>query len=288
MLEAFRSWGSDCFERLLGPFAIVLWDAPTRTVYAARDGLGERTLFYNLDSRRLVIASEEHVLLAHPEISARLDEGRIAEYFAIRVPADGSTFFADVSELDPAHRVHALLIILGNDMAVTGVASSGQVRGGRPGWHRLEVAAALPVDTRAAVALLVVDGTARVGAPAGSSVFYDDVALTYEGEGSKEDDVTRTELTRDYQATVTLTDSRPLQARGAQFPEDAERSMVRVQQTHPPPLCASPSVGAVDHLRCRRKLLDHVPEVDGQPHRTEGLLVEVTPQQVPHLRCPIG
>ena len=101
VLEGFQAWGSDCFERLLGPFAIILWDAPTRTVFAVRDGLGDRTLFYSLDPRRLVIASEEHALLAHPEISSRLDEGRIAQYFAIRVPADDSTFFADISELRP-------------------------------------------------------------------------------------------------------------------------------------------------------------------------------------------
>jgi asparagine synthase (glutamine-hydrolysing) len=101
VLEAYRTWGSECFDRLLGPFAVVLWDAPARTVLAARDGLGDRTLFFSLDRRRLLIASEEHALLAHPEISSRLDEHRIAHHFAITVPADGSTFFADVSELQP-------------------------------------------------------------------------------------------------------------------------------------------------------------------------------------------
>ncbi len=101
VLEAFAAWGSDCFERLIGPFAIVLWDASTATAVIARDGLGDRTLFYSLDSRRLAVASEEHALLAHPGISARLDDNRISHHFAISVPADASTFFADISELRP-------------------------------------------------------------------------------------------------------------------------------------------------------------------------------------------
>jgi len=101
VLEVFRAWGSGCFDRLLGPFAVVLWDAATRTVIAARDGLGDRTLFYSLNSRRLVLASEEHALLADPGVSTRLDKGRIAHYFAIRVPENSSTFFADISELRP-------------------------------------------------------------------------------------------------------------------------------------------------------------------------------------------
>jgi asparagine synthase (glutamine-hydrolysing) len=101
VLEAFFAWGHRAFDRMVGPFAIILWDATARTLYAVRDGLGDRTLFYNLDPRRLVVASEEFALLAHPELSCKLDESRVAHHFAIRVPSDGSTFFAEIKELRP-------------------------------------------------------------------------------------------------------------------------------------------------------------------------------------------
>ena len=42
-------------------------------------------------------------LLAHPLLTTRLNESRLAAYFALDAPSDGSTFFADVSELLPAH-----------------------------------------------------------------------------------------------------------------------------------------------------------------------------------------
>jgi asparagine synthase (glutamine-hydrolysing) len=49
------------------------------------------------------VASEEQAVLAHPLLTTRLNESRLAAYFALDVPSDGSTFFADVSELLPAH-----------------------------------------------------------------------------------------------------------------------------------------------------------------------------------------
>ena len=68
---------------------------------------------------------------------------------------------ADVSQLDPAHHVHAALLIFGKDMAVVGSANSGRIRGGTEGWQTLEAAAMLPEGAQVALALFVVDGTAR-------------------------------------------------------------------------------------------------------------------------------
>jgi asparagine synthase (glutamine-hydrolysing) len=112
--RAYERWGKGCFERLLGSFAAVIYDARRRLVVCARDALGDRTLFYYLDHRLLVMGSEERAVLAHPAVSARLDEQRLAEHFAVWLPSPGRTFFAEVRELMPAqgltvsdHRVHA-------------------------------------------------------------------------------------------------------------------------------------------------------------------------------------
>ncbi|MGC9334111.1 MAG: asparagine synthase-related protein [Anaerolineae bacterium] len=103
VLRAYQRWGEDCFERLLGPFAVVIYDAPAARIICARDPLCDRTLFYYLDERELVVASEGQAILAHPAVSERLDETTLALHFAVRVPEDGATFLADVRELLPAH-----------------------------------------------------------------------------------------------------------------------------------------------------------------------------------------
>ena len=103
VLLAYGRWGEACFERLLGPFAVVLYDAVRQRVIYARDPLGDRTLFYHLQPGVLVVASEEQAVLAHPAVSDELDETTLALYFAVTTPEDGATFFRDVQELLPAH-----------------------------------------------------------------------------------------------------------------------------------------------------------------------------------------
>lgn len=103
VLSAYARWGERCFERFLGPFAVALYDHERRRVLCVRDPLGDRTLFYYLDPRVLVVASEESAVLAHPDVPATLNETTLAHFFATQWPADGATFFEHVRELLPAH-----------------------------------------------------------------------------------------------------------------------------------------------------------------------------------------
>jgi asparagine synthase (glutamine-hydrolysing) len=103
VLHAYEKWSERSFARLLGPFALAIYDTVLQRVVCARDALGDRTLFYHLNSRLLLLASEEQALLAHPAVSEELDETTLALYFAVRPPTNGRTFFTDVRELLPAH-----------------------------------------------------------------------------------------------------------------------------------------------------------------------------------------
>jgi asparagine synthase (glutamine-hydrolysing) len=105
VLEAHARWDDDAWARLLGPFAAAVCDPARRTVTLARDPLGDRTLFFHLGPDRLVVASEEQALLAHPELPRRADRGHVARFLAVAEPSDGSTFFAGVTELLPGHRL---------------------------------------------------------------------------------------------------------------------------------------------------------------------------------------
>ncbi len=104
-LAAFRKWGRRCFERLLGPFAMIVSDAERQFLVAGRDALGDRTLCYHHGAERLILGSEASVLLEDPAVSARLDETTLSHFFAAEAPAAGATFFADVRELPPGHRL---------------------------------------------------------------------------------------------------------------------------------------------------------------------------------------
>jgi len=40
ILAAYARWGEHCIDRLVGDFAFAVWDAPTRTLFCARDPWG--------------------------------------------------------------------------------------------------------------------------------------------------------------------------------------------------------------------------------------------------------
>lgn len=101
VLAAYQRWGDDFCGHLVGPFAVVIADLECREILCARDPLGDRSIFFHLTDRRFVVASEESVLIAHPEIDSALDDTRLACFFALQVPDNGSTFFREVQELQP-------------------------------------------------------------------------------------------------------------------------------------------------------------------------------------------
>ena len=101
VLSAFEKWGDGALARLLGPFALVLFDAQKSRVLCARDAMGDRSLFYHLGPECLLVASEERALLEHPAVAANLDEGTAARFFAIQAPVPGRTFYRAISELKP-------------------------------------------------------------------------------------------------------------------------------------------------------------------------------------------
>ena len=105
VLRAFKRWGRDCPDRLLGDFAFAVFDAQKRELFCARDPLGLRPLFYALLGRRLVFASSVQGVLAAPGVPQDVDETRVAALLLSKpadLPADG-TFFPAVSKLEPGH-----------------------------------------------------------------------------------------------------------------------------------------------------------------------------------------
>lgn len=53
VLTAFSRWGENCFSRLIGDWAIVLWSAADNLLYLARDHAGTRTLYFQNNGGQL-------------------------------------------------------------------------------------------------------------------------------------------------------------------------------------------------------------------------------------------
>jgi len=105
VLAAYRRWGVDCAEHLLGDFAFVLWDAREQRLLCVRDPLGIRTLCYARSGPLVVFASEAQQILQHPRVPRRLDEATLADYLAETWENPERTFFHNVRRVPPAQRL---------------------------------------------------------------------------------------------------------------------------------------------------------------------------------------
>jgi asparagine synthase (glutamine-hydrolysing) len=102
ILQAYRTWGPGCLERLRGMFAFALWDEETRTLFCARDRFGIKPFYYALAGDALLFASEAKALLPFlPEIET--DVEGFNDYLSFQFCLAGKTLFKGVHELPPGH-----------------------------------------------------------------------------------------------------------------------------------------------------------------------------------------
>jgi asparagine synthase (glutamine-hydrolysing) len=103
ILAAYAQWGTRCFARFNGMWAVVLFDSVRRRVVVSRDPLGIRPLFYARDRGRLLFASEVKQILA-VKASAQPHEHYVRHYLetGTLMHFDQATFFDGVSTVPPA------------------------------------------------------------------------------------------------------------------------------------------------------------------------------------------
>ena len=93
ILRAYLRWGRSCVERLYGDFAFVVWDAPRRRLFCARDALGARPFHYALNAQRFAFATALESVLAAPGVGAEIDERRVSAHLASPGAASGAARF---------------------------------------------------------------------------------------------------------------------------------------------------------------------------------------------------
>ena len=106
ILAAYQAWGAEGTRRLLGDFAFALWDQRRRALVSARDGVGMRVLFYHHTPQQIALATSAHALTALPEVRARLNLQKVAE-FLVLLPNQESTFFEGILRVPPGYTLTA-------------------------------------------------------------------------------------------------------------------------------------------------------------------------------------
>jgi asparagine synthase (glutamine-hydrolysing) len=78
VLAAYKRWDAGCAEFLSGDFAFGIWDGRRNRVFACRDQIGSRSLYYSTNGSRFAFSNEPESLLRIPGISRVLNRRKLA------------------------------------------------------------------------------------------------------------------------------------------------------------------------------------------------------------------
>jgi len=95
VIQAYKKWGTNFLNRLIGDFAFSLWDPTLKTLFLGRDPVGARLLFYVLTGDRLVWSSRLESLLQLPDQTLEIEDEYLAGYFTNRL-AEGVTPYKNI------------------------------------------------------------------------------------------------------------------------------------------------------------------------------------------------
>jgi asparagine synthase (glutamine-hydrolysing) len=105
VMAAVERWAEDAIDRLVGDFALAIWDRDRERLLLARDFLGQRPLHYHRGNGFFAFSSMAKGLHALPEVPPAADCESVAAFVAL-VPENGSeTFFAGVEKVRGGHVV---------------------------------------------------------------------------------------------------------------------------------------------------------------------------------------
>jgi asparagine synthase (glutamine-hydrolysing) len=98
---AYEEWGTGCFAKLIGDWAISIWNPSERSLILAKDPIGTRHLYYSTDEEQVVWSSILDPLVLFTGRSFALNEEYIAGWFSF-FPAAHLTPYAGIHSVPPS------------------------------------------------------------------------------------------------------------------------------------------------------------------------------------------
>lgn len=98
---AYVRWGTAAFGRIVGDFALALWDSGKRALFLARDCVGTRTLYYHVNHDRILWSTDLGPLLDVSGVPLEVNDEYVAG-FLTRGPGAGLTPYVNVHAVKPA------------------------------------------------------------------------------------------------------------------------------------------------------------------------------------------
>lgn len=99
---SYERWGTECLHRVLGDWALSIWDPRQQTLILARDFLGARHLYYSISKDRVFWSTVIDPLILLARSNPQFDEAYIAGWLSSSLPRVDQTPYEDIFAVPPA------------------------------------------------------------------------------------------------------------------------------------------------------------------------------------------
>ena len=107
LVHLYEEYGKDLLEHINGMFAFAIFDSNLKSLFIARDRLGQKPLYYfteKINGQTLfAFSSELNSLSKHPEMPGELDHQALHDYFSLQYIPGESSIYKGVKKLLPGN-----------------------------------------------------------------------------------------------------------------------------------------------------------------------------------------
>ena len=100
ILEAFKKYGENVVDYIIGPFSFIIYSQIDETFFCARDHFGQRPFYYNFDGERFIFSSSLYSFFEIPSLELKINKDRLIDYFLFRGAMAGETYFDGINKLE--------------------------------------------------------------------------------------------------------------------------------------------------------------------------------------------
>lgn len=98
---AYLEWDEAFLDRLVGPFALVLWDEARERLLCARGPAGLRDLYYSTADEGVVVASDARTVKQAPGVPDEINERILGEFLLDDLATPRETFYRGIRIVEP-------------------------------------------------------------------------------------------------------------------------------------------------------------------------------------------
>lgn len=90
-------------KKLVGMFAFAVFDEKDKSIYLARDRIGEKPLYYGVQGKNMFFASELKSICVHPKFHKEINPTALSDYLNFNYVPQPLSIFNNVFKLKPGH-----------------------------------------------------------------------------------------------------------------------------------------------------------------------------------------